>query len=763
MVRVKRTVLYIGTDEISLPEIAIALQDMGHTVATLECHMGTAGYVPAEEERICQVLENASYQFVISHNFSETIARACNRYQVSYIAWVFDMPQKELYTQAAFYKNNHIFVFDKQQEMRLKEIGIPNVYATSLGVLPRMWMGNEEQTQQRDISFVGQLYGNPYLENVIAAAPDTVQQNINAMARKLLMRWEKGVPATGYLSEESVAYLRRVKGQDVTQLYPYMSEQYYYEAAVISRVFANRERVGILNKLAEQYDVCLYTFDGHREGLSSQVKVFPGVGYGGQAGKIYRQSKINLNISLHCIESGVNQRIFDIMAAGGFVLSNYQKELEELFVPGEEIVLFHNEAELEELVAYYLAHPKERQEIAAKGQQKVLTCYTYEVLFDRVFACVDARVQEWEAEQTTDGGNAVGEDMGFQELQQIVSICLDEVIKLKEENEQLKRKLEEQRELSLYYGKEIKQLWQRTDAVMMVAERAAENAPYEARDARHPLQGVFYPTFYSMEETLQQIKENRKSLCRFGDGEFAIMANVERQKFQKCDAKLAERLKEVIASDNAQVLVAIADHYGNLENYTEQAKRDIRCYMTREVRLQHQQFLDPDRTYHNAYISRPYALFADNRTQAPAKRFEALRQIWQNRDVIIVEGKESRLGVGNDLFSNVKSIRRIEGPAANSFDRYEEILQAALSNGTEEVLYLIAMGATATVLAYDLAKAGFQALDVGHVDLEYEWFLKGTGGRCEVPHKYNNEWPGGQKVQDIKDAVYEQEIIVDLS
>ena len=71
---------------------------------------------------------------------------------------------------------------------------------------------------------------------------------------------------------------------------------------------------------------------------------------------------------------------------------------------------------------------------------------------------------------------------------------------------------------------------------------------------------------------------------------------------------------------------------------------------------------------------------------------------------------------------------------------------------------MIALGPTATVLAYDLAEMGYWALDIGHLDLEYEWFLKGKG-YSYVPHKYNNEALGDTKVQDIYDEYYEETII----
>ena len=69
------------------------------------------------------------------------------------------------------------------------------------------------------------------------------------------------------------------------------------------------------------------------------------------------------------------------------------------------------------------------------------------------------------------------------------------------------------------------------------------------------------------------------------------------------------------------------------------------------------------------------------------------------------------------------------------------------------------MGPAATVLAYDLACAGYQALDIGHVDMEYEWMLAGKGGRTAVPYKYNNELKGGDIVEEIKDEKYEMQIV----
>lgn len=39
------------------------------------------------------------------------------------------------------------------------------------------------------------------------------------------------------------------------------------------------------------------------------------------------------------------------------------------------------------------------------------------------------------------------------------------------------------------------------------------------------------------------------------------------------------------------------------------------------------------------------------------------------------------------------------------------------------MIVLLAIGPTATVLSYDLADNGFQVIDIGHLDVEYQWYL----------------------------------------
>jgi glycosyltransferase family protein len=137
--------------------------------------------------------------------------------------------------------------------------------------------------------------------------------------------------------------------------------------------------------------------------------------------------------------------------------------------------------------------------------------------------------------------------------------------------------------------------------------------------------------------------------------------------------------------------------------------------------------------------------------------FKKMKGIWNDRDIIFIEGEKSRLGVGNDLFDNARSIRRILCPPRDAFGHYDDIL-AETCKHEKDALYLIALGPTATVLAYDIHKTGRQAVDIGHVDVEYEWCRIGTKKKVALTFKAVNESRKGDQVAN-PDETYTKQII----
>ena len=104
--------------------------------------------------------------------------------------------------------------------------------------------------------------------------------------------------------------------------------------------------------------------------------------------KIFKCSKINLNMTLRSIKSGIPQRAFDIMGCGGFLLSNYQPELAEYFIPGEDLVLYDSVDDLIQKIDYYLSHEEERLQIAKNGYEKVKRYHTYDTRLTEILNTV---------------------------------------------------------------------------------------------------------------------------------------------------------------------------------------------------------------------------------------------------------------------------------------------------------------------------------------------------------------------------------------
>lgn len=262
------------------------------------------------------------------------------------------------------------------------------------------------------------------------------------------------------------------------------------------------------------------------------------------------------------------------------------------------------------------------------------------------------------------------------------------------------------------------------------------------------------PAVKSIDETIDKIIRDGCSVCRYGDGEVKIMRGIDIG-FQMADERLAARLKQVLINADRSIMVCLPDVFSSLDRFTDAARSYWRYYLL-TTRLDWYRLTCSNKIYYNAFITRLY-LDVQDKTRC-AGWFNKLKQVWCDRDIVIVEGYKSRLGYGNDLFENAKSVVRILAPAENAFAKYEDIVKAVKQQDRSRLI-LLALGPTATVLAYDLHKEGYQAIDIGHVDLEYEWFLRKSNHKIKIPYKYVNEVQGGRQVEDVNDADYLQEIV----
>ena len=259
-------------------------------------------------------------------------------------------------------------------------------------------------------------------------------------------------------------------------------------------------------------------------------------------------------------------------------------------------------------------------------------------------------------------------------------------------------------------------------------------------------------------ETVEKIIEGY-SISRYGDGEFSIALNPKGISFQEYNSVLSEKLRMILKSNLDKHLVAIPSPLIKIDDLI---KGDgwywSKYYFQKKKYLN--KILDKNKLYYDAMISRFYMPYLEK--DKNIEYIEKLKDYFGNKDILILEGENTRFGLGNSLLKKAKSIKRIILPARDSFSKYQEILKEVGDNFSKDTLLLIALGPTATVLAYDFCGMGYQALDIGHMDIEYEWYLMGAKEKVDLPNKSVNEVSGVVK-KDIEnkelEKVYNDQII----
>ncbi len=270
-----------------------------------------------------------------------------------------------------------------------------------------------------------------------------------------------------------------------------------------------------------------------------------------------------------------------------------------------------------------------------------------------------------------------------------------------------------------------------------------------------------FPYVKLIEETLDYIYKRKVCVSRYGDGELLVMLGFDIG-FQKANNKLQERLIDIIKSNSDNIIITIPDIFVkdrlNLRTRENQLfwKKHLRVHLVHWYK-----FINKEKIYYNTAISRFYSPMKDK--VKSEENAELLKKIWKNKDLLIIEGEYSRLGVGNDLFEMSKSINRVICPSKNAFDFYNTILEKAILYG-EEKLILIALGPTATVLAYDLSKFGYWAIDIGHVDMEYLWMKHKVKEKIPLKGRVLNEVVGAQEseLEELENNLYMESIVFNV-
>ncbi len=220
-------------------------------------------------------------------------------------------------------------------------------------------------------------------------------------------------------------------------------------------------------------------------------------------------------------------------------------------------------------------------------------------------------------------------------------------------------------------------------------------------------------------QTIAGLLEGHRSFGRYGDGEFNIIFGKDIE-FQKYSNELSERLLSILKTKEKDFYVGVPKFYFYPDNRLRLPQRYFLRGWVRENRAEIASLLSRDVLYYDTCATQLYAIREDENLKS---YFNLMRKIWHGNRILVVCGENSFKKVSTDLVNNSLEVSFIRGPSRNAFESYSELLAQVLQYSKDTVV-LISLGPTATVMAYDLHKLGYKAIDIGHAFKDYQMFTK---------------------------------------
>lgn len=351
---------------------------MGYKVDIIEQHLSSYDEDTDFSKRLSRILSKTLYDFMFTINYFGVISDTCERFHVPYVSWSCDSPLISMYHESIFNKCNYIFLFDKSSYLYFKSIGVEHIWHMPLAVDAGridyiLENADDLKLYENEISFVGSLYERNTYDKLIPTLPPYLQGYFDS-ALEAQLNVSGGNLLERLLTDEICDKLQQYYKLEKTDR-SFSNLKLIFSTTVLGFKAAKEQRIRSLLVLAKKFPVSIYTNSNTRDLL--RVKYRGSVDYFSQMPKVFHGSKINLNFTIPNIQSGIPLRVWDILGAGGFLLTNYQPELELYFDIGKDLVLFEDAFELEQKVSYYLEHDEERRKIAENGYYKVKQFHSY--------------------------------------------------------------------------------------------------------------------------------------------------------------------------------------------------------------------------------------------------------------------------------------------------------------------------------------------------------------------------------------------------
>lgn len=378
-------ILYYCWKENSTEDIEQTFCNLGYFYIKISYPLNNYDSDDNFENQVINLLRQQQLNCIFTFNYFPILSNIAEKCGIPYISWIYDCPHMTLYSRTIANSCNYIFLFDRSMQQTAVSLGAVHAFHMPLAVntgrlnsqlnLPNNF---NDINYTSEISFVGSLYENNMYRQIIHI-PDYIRGYFDAVIKSQQEIWGYNFVEdllTNDIIEETLRYIRLDNNPD------YLFDSGNILANMLNQKITSDERIRLLTLVSNQHSLDLYTASD--KGLIASATTHGYIAYYDVMPTVFNRSRININISLRSITSGIPLRCMDIMGAGGFLLSNYQPELAEFFVPDEEFVYFESEADLLNKIQYYLSHENERKQIAYNGWHKIQEYFSYETQFTKI-------------------------------------------------------------------------------------------------------------------------------------------------------------------------------------------------------------------------------------------------------------------------------------------------------------------------------------------------------------------------------------------
>ena len=293
----------------------------------------------AFSNRFIKKIEKENYSKILSVNFLPLISDICENKNIKYISWVYDSPLHIRRKNTLKNACNTIYFFDRVQAATYRQEGVAGARYLPLASSPKVVgigetvADNKEYTS--DVAFLGQLYKSEFYD--IAGGLSQYNRGYLEAVMDAQIVMPQGYLVDEMLDSDVMGSINKDFLKKSNGTYMVTKEELSY---TLAKEITGRLRVTALSVLQNRFDVDVYS--GDRSEQLNNVNYKGYADYYNRMPEVFTRSKINLNISLCTIQSGIPLRVIDIMACRGFVISNAQPELYEYFVPGQDIEIYED-------------------------------------------------------------------------------------------------------------------------------------------------------------------------------------------------------------------------------------------------------------------------------------------------------------------------------------------------------------------------------------------------------------------------------------